>query len=497
MFQFFKKYHRWGGIILVFFLVMFSFSGIIMNHRETFSGLSIPRNLLPEEYQHHHWNLGTLRATEKISSDSILIYGTMGIWLTNSTLSSFKDFCVGFPKGIDHRKIFKIHQTNSGEIFAGTQFGLYQLKNQSWKKVYLPMNNAPVVDLLTVNDTLYVLSRSYLFLSTDKINFQKISLPAPEGYDHKVGLFKTLWVIHSGEIYGKIGKLFVDLGGIIFIILSVGGLWMYIIRTNLKRKEPVTDRKKLKKTFKFNFKWHKKTGVITIVFLLITTITGIFLRPPLLVAIASARVGKIPFTALDTPNPWYDILRRIHYLPEEKKFMLITQDHFYEADSGLGNIKLFKTQPPFSVMGVNVLRPVDSNKLQIGSFMGIYEWNYKTGEVTNLLTGKPWHKPKKKASPVGEWKIMGYSDDVAPGRIYFDYDKGSLMPLSEVNIPDMPEIVKNTPLSLWNFSQEIHTGRIYRFFLGDFYILVVPLTGIFVILCLLTGFYMWNKLRKR
>jgi hypothetical protein len=113
------------------------------------------------------------------------------------------------------------------------------------------------------------------------------------------------------------------------------------------------------------------------------------------------------------------------------------------------------------------------------------------------LTGKPWHKPKKKASPVGEWKIMGYSDDVAPGRIYFDYDKGSLMPLSEVNIPDMPEIVKNTPLSLWNFSQEIHTGRIYRFFLGDFYILVVPLTGIFVILCLLTGFYMWNKLRKR
>lgn len=497
MFQFFKKYHRWGGIILVFFLVMFSLSGIIMNHRETFSSLSIQRNLLPEEYQHQHWNLGSFRATEKISNDSILIYGTMGMWLTDSTFTSVKDFCQGFPKGIDHRKIFKVHQTGTGDLFAGTQFGLYQFKNREWTKLNLSSGNSPVVDIISKGDSLLVMTRSWLYLSTDNIHFRRINLPAPEGYDHKVGLFKTLWVIHSGEIYGNIGKLLVDLGGLIFIVLSVGGLWMYIIRTSLKKKKSKADRKNLKKTFKFNFKWHKKTGVITLVFLLITTITGIFLRPPLLIAIASARVGKIPFTELDNPNPWHDMLRRIHYLPEGKKFVIITQDHFYEADERMSDIRLFDTQPPFSVMGVNVLIPTDSNKLQIGSFMGLYEWNYRTGEVNDLLTGKRWQRPVKKASPVGDWKIMGYTDDSGTGRIYFDYDKGSKMPINQDHFPDMPEKVKSSPLSLWNFSQEIHTGRIYRFMLGDFYILIVPLTGIFVILCLLTGFYMWYKLRRK
>ena len=29
-------------------------------------------------------------------------------------------------------------------------------------------------------------------------------------YDDKAGLFRTIWVIHSGEIYGITGKLIVD-----------------------------------------------------------------------------------------------------------------------------------------------------------------------------------------------------------------------------------------------------------------------------------------------
>jgi hypothetical protein len=36
-----------------------------------------------------------------------------------------------------------------------------------------------------------------------------------------------------------------------------------------------------------------------------------FLRPPLLITIANARVGKIPWSVLDTPNPWEDKLRAV------------------------------------------------------------------------------------------------------------------------------------------------------------------------------------------
>jgi len=58
----------------------------------------------------------------------------------------------------------------------------------------------------------------------------------------------------------------------------------------------------------------------------------------------------------------------------------------------------------------------------------------------------------------------------------------------------MPSTVADAfKFPLWNLAQEIHTGRIFSFMLGDFYILVVPLTGIFLVVVVLSGFMMWYK----
>jgi uncharacterized iron-regulated membrane protein len=59
------------------------------------------------------------------------------------------------------------------------------------------------------------------------------------------------------------------------------------------------------------------------------------------------------------------------------------------------------------------------------------------------------------------------------------------------------EIIQKTPMSLWNVSQEIHTGRFYRCFMGNFYILVVPLTGILTLLMLVSGFVIWYKHHRK
>jgi ligand-binding sensor domain-containing protein len=501
MIKFFKKYHRWAGIVLVLLMILFSISGIIMNHRQTFSGINIPRKFLPEDYTYKNWNLAAVRSTEKINGDSILMYGNIGVWLTDSTGSYFTDYNKGFPIGIDNRKIFKVIHRENGTIVAGTLFGLYRFspENTSWNKIDIPGSEENIVDLLQKNDSLFVLTRSNLFLTKDLKRFETIELPAPAGFDNKAGLFKTLWVIHSGAIYGQAGKLLVDFVALIFIFLSVGGFILFLNKKALKRKQlSKPSRHKIKKQYKWHLRWHNKIGWITILLLFITASTGIFLRPPLLAAIADVKVRKIPFTDLDTPNPWYDILRRIIYIENKNSYIISTSEGFYYSEDDFNSLKNFDSQPPASVMGVTVLEEKGMNILWVGSFEGLYSWNYETGEVYDIIDKKVWVKPLKKGPPIGNHKISGYSRHFHNQSTVFDYDKGTKSPFNKLYFPEMTEeIIQKTPMSLWNVSQEIHTGRFYRFFMGNFYILVVPLTGILTLLMLVSGFVIWYKHHRK
>jgi hypothetical protein len=332
--------------------------------------------------------------------------------------------------------------------------------------------------------------------TTNLKHFDIINLPQPENYDHKVSLFKTLWVIHSGEIYGAIGKLLVDLVGLIFIALSMGGVILFFSKKGLKKsKTDKTKRDKLKKTHKWNLKWHNRIGWITGLFLFVTTLTGMFLRPPLLIPIASARVKKIPLTELDTPNPWFDVLRRIIYIPAEKTFIVSTSEGFYHFDSDFKNeAKLFDKQPPASVMGVTVLEDIGSNGLMVGSFEGLFRWNYKTGEVYDLIKKKLYVRPVKKGPPVGDYKVSGFSTDFKNQPIAFEYEKGAININEGTSFSTMPaNVTDKSPMSLWNLALEVHTGRIYGAVLGMFYILVIPLGGILVLFTLISGIVIWFK----
>jgi hypothetical protein len=499
--KFFKKYHRWAGLIMAIFLVLFSISGIIMNHRQTFSPFSIDRKYLPDEYTYRDWNLAAVRSSEMIGGDSLLFYGNVGIWLTDTTFGSFTDFNQGLPKGIDQRKTFKISYTSDQRIIAGTLFGMYEYMRplMQWQYIDLPVHEKNVVDMLVKGDSIFVLTRSHLLLTHDLKQFKVLDLSAPAGYDNKVGLFKTLWVIHSGEIYGQIGKLLVDLVALVFIFLAIGGAWMYIGKRKLKKSRlQIAERKKIKKHFQWHFSWHKKTGWIMAALLLITTVTGMFLRPPLLITIASTKVGKLPHTRLDTPNPWYDILRRIIYLPELQRYVISTSEAFYFSDDEFNSLHRFDSQPPASVMGVNVLDDMGNNTLCVGSFNGLFAWNFVTGAVWDLIDNKPYHAPSSVGSPIGNHKITGHTLHFGKYPMVFDYDKGSLSPFNRDKFPAMPvEVIEKSPLSLWNLSQEIHTGRIYNFLLGPFYILIVPLVGLFGIGLLISGLVMWWRHRKK
>jgi len=497
MYKFFRKTHKWVGVFIALLVIIFSLSGILLNHRQTFSSVDIKRSILPKEYKYNNWNNAAVRTTLKVGTNRFLVYGNIGIWQTDSNFVKFNDFNAGLPAGIDNRKIFKVLRTDKA-LLAGTLFGLYEFNpaKQQWTKLRLPVHEENVVDMLQKGDSTFVMTRSNLLVSTNLKQFDIIKLPQPENYDNKVGLFKTLWVIHSGEIYGVAGKLLVDLIALVFILLSVGGVILFFSKKGLKRnKIDKIKRDKIKKTYKWNLKWHNKIGWIAGLFLIITTLTGVFLRPPLLIAIANARVGKIPLTELDTSNPWFDVLRRVIFIPDQNIYIISTSEGFYYFDKDFKmEAKSVDPQPPASIMGVTVLEDLGKDNLMVGSFEGLFKWNYKTGDVYDLIKKQPYVRQTKIGPPIGDYKVSGFSSDFHNQPIVFDYDMGGINTSKGDEFPTMPEnIIHKSPMSLWNLALETHTGRIYGAFLGMFYILVVPLVGIFLLFTLITGIIIWLK----
>jgi hypothetical protein len=497
-----RKFHKWPGIVITLFVILFSLSGIFMNHRELISTIDIKRSILPEDYSYQNWNKAAVKSVFLIGKDSALVYGNIGIWLTTDHFKTFKDWNTGFPEGIDNRKISKILKTPEGRLFAGTYFGLfeYEKAQNKWQKITLPVSEERITDLIMKQQELLVQTRSYLLRSTEGQSFHPIVLPAPEGYNGKASLFKTLWLLHSGELWGLAGKLAVDIFGLAILIISLTGLMHFIFPKWIKRRKArQEDNAALVTVRNTNLRWHNKLGWIFIPFLLFVTITGMFLRPPLLIAIANSVVSPIPGTVLSSSNPWYDKLRRVLYDEQQKIFIFSTYDGLYVINENFqGPMLQPVNQPPVSVMGCNVLEKMDQGNYLVGSFNGLFVWNPFTGQVMDYLAGVPYVAPQVAGPPVSKDMIDGWFTDASQNEFYFDYNHG-VIPIHSSSTfgPMSDEIIQKSPISLWNLSLEIHTGRIFEPLLGMFYILYVPLAGICILIVLISGFFIWWMAYKK
>ncbi|WP_083631399.1 PepSY-associated TM helix domain-containing protein [Labilibacter marinus] len=482
----FKTWHKWPAIIIAFLAVLFAVSGIVMNHRSVFSSAEVSRKLLPQSYTYKHWNLDAVKGSLVLSDDSVFVYGKAGVFLTDKSFTSFSNYNKGFPSGIDNRSITSLIHTQQTGLVAGTLHGLYLCQsNNNWQKVSLPVSNERITDLTQKGDTLIILTRDYMLKSVKLINSEVIEIAAPEGYKKQTSWFKFLWNLHSGELFGIVGKLLVDLLGIVVIIISITGLIHYFYRKYVK--------KKISKSFKQqNLNWHNKLGYWFVLFLMINALSGMFLRPPLLIAIAKAKMSIIPHTHLDNDNPWYDKLRKIRWNEDLGIYILSSSEGFYflnETCSISHQPKI--VQPPVSVMGCNVLQQVSSTEYIVGSFSGLFSWNIKSGLVYDVGNGKPYATKETMGRPISNHMVSGlvYLDNA--NAWYSDYNKGMQRITAEKEFAEMPKVIAQAPISLWNLCLEIHTGRIFESFLGPFYILYVPLSGICVLMVLVSGFFLW------
>lgn len=497
-----RKYHKWPSLVIGVFLLLFCVSGIVMNHRSIFASFDYPRWLMPGNYHYQNWNLASVKGFLPLDSNEMLAYGNTGIWKTDRNFSRFDDFNNGFPKGIDHRKIFTMTRTENHRLFAGTLFGLFEwdFKVKQWSQIELPIESPRIVKVLENDGQLLIMSRSQLWKmpldQRDVKSYAQIEIPPTEEHSRKVGMFRTFWVIHSGEIFGLTGKLIVDLVGLSVIFMTLTGFFYFFLPKFAKRIRD-TLRKKLQKLNRTTINWHTLLGVWAMPVLLITVVTGMFLRPPLLIPIVNKEMAAIPGTVLSNSNVWEDKLRDIVFDSVSEQYIISTSEGFINLDLRKEQPITQKLiyQPPVSVMGVNAFESLGNGDFLVASFSGIYKWNPATGNSFDLITGLP-ATINDEGKPFGSVAVAGvYMQDDKPLAI-LDYGAGWIN-LSPGPRPEMPEQIASQPISWWNLALEIHTGRIFEFLLGDFYILYVPLMGITTLVILITGLLMYFKSHKR
>ena len=570
-----KKYHRWFGLVLSVFMLVFCVSGIILNHREAFSGCEVSRKWLPASYHIKNFNNGVVKGTvvknsgslaiSEGFSDSILVYGCAGVFLTDYQLSTWQDFNAGLPKSIDERNVRHLVQARDGSLWCAALRDVYRYDEnaQQWKKVELPGNEERIMDVALGKNSIQVvaLTRSRMFEITPIASnidvsespsslassakggvsekspdiFEKKSggfsekvgtflgkyrveakiIPAPKNYEPKTTLFKLVWHLHSGEFFGLPGKLVVDAIALVLIVLSITGILLFILPYGIRRAKKLAAKarmKRLGKQFAWNMKWHNKIGYVTIVLTLWIAITGMCLRPPLMVPLV---LSKLPQAVGEDGNVWQDKLRAIRWDAVQGDWLVSTSEGFLRVDEDFSQApKMLPDDecPKLSPMGVTVWESDGKGGWIVGSFRGIYRWNpvnHSLNQILDYFTGKP--SEETSMIPISDNLVCGYSEDFLGGKpLVFDFAKGvedakgqavalcNDEPKKSRNEESMSDLICETaPMSLWNVALELHVGRCYSPFLGPLSDLFVFLSGLLITLVLLSGYIISHRRRKK
>lgn len=540
-----KKYHRWLGLVLSVFMLVFCVSGIILNHREVFSGCEVSRKWLPASYYIKNFNNGVVKGTvvkksaaHSLSSencDSVLAYGCAGVFLTDSRLSTWQDFNAGLPESIDERNVRHVVKAKDGSLWCAALRDVYRYDENShrWKKVELPGNEERIMDVALAKDSMTVvaLTRSRVFTIVPFVQYGEIVkigksssetyrveskiIPAPKKYEPKTTLFKLVWHLHSGEFFGLPGKLVVDAIALVLIVLSITGILLFILPYGIRRAKKLAAKarmKRLGKQFAWNMKWHNKIGYVTIVLTLWIAITGMCLRPPLMVPLV---LSKLPQAVGEDGNVWQDKLRAIRWDAVQGDWLVSTSEGFLRVDEDFSQApKMLPDDecPKLSPMGVTVWESDGKGGWIVGSFRGIYRWNpvnHSLNQILDYFTGKP--SEETSMIPISDNLVCGYSEDFLGGKLLvFDFAKGvedakgqavalcNDEPKTSRNEESMSDLICETaPMSLWNVALELHVGRCYSPFFGPLSDLFVFLSGLLITLVLLSGYIISHRRRKK
>ncbi|HDS16442.1 MAG TPA: PepSY domain-containing protein [Proteobacteria bacterium] len=493
-----KQIHKYLGLLVLLYGLWMALSGIALNHPEAIKNLSFSNRLMPDNYQYRNWNRMSWRCAQFSSFDDnlLLVGGKEGVWQSLDRGKSFTRLAGGFPAASYAKDTFSLLLANNGSkeiLFAGTRSGLYYWQEQQWQKVDHPvLSQARVLDLLQVDNLILAFTDSLAFkaeISSEKLIFRSLPLPVEASIFQHLPLFRWLRKVHDGSILGFYGKLFADGIGLILIFLSLSGLVIWYTRQRKKLHKKTIFSGKF---FFFNFHWHSNLGVVSALFISILIFSGAFSFPPLLVTIVRLATPACLLADKDADNPWREQILRAAYLESRKRLIIATKNGLFSGplDGSREFIRLPDTVPIHG-MGVQVFTNIGSEQLLLGSFSGLYLWDTSSNNVIHLKAGKQANVP--------DWgrAIMVTGVAIFKDRpvLAVDYESG-IKPLN-VNqeiTPQMPALLaEQSRISLWHALFELHNGRIFEQFIGQFYWLITPLGWLAFFLITLSGVLLWLK----
>lgn len=493
-------------------------SGIFVNHPEWIAGLSVPRYLVPPQYRPENFDRGTLSRVVYSTHDPNKAYlaGTEGVWVTNDGGYTFHPMQNGFPESRAYRltNAIYLHEEQINRLLAGTESGLFicDPEEQHWSLIPLGDENESVRSILNVNNTILVFTESAIWKCTpnktddqlwqfDRVDSTRLITDGSEA--HHVSLILLFFDLHSGSILNLPGKLLFDITGIIIVLLCLSAfyLWYFPWRSKRKSKSKVPNSAKsdtARSIFRFLFKYHLKFGIWFALILLIMSGTGLFMRPPLLMIPA---IGTIPASWYPGHPPlesWNERMVRAVHDQANHRVIIEASDGFWATpDNHLDQpFEEIDWSIPIHVMGSNILDTDADGNLIAGSFSGGFRYDRETKQVIDLITDQEAHDVSTMRS--AEHLVTGYFTTPTDERFITTYH-GGLIPLGETKQDgrfEMPkEMMEQYRMPLWNYMFELHNGRFFRDWIGNWYILV-PILGSFLFLILTgTGIFDWLMIK--
>jgi hypothetical protein len=503
-----KGIHKYIGLALILFLMWMSVSGILLNHPELIADISVPHWLVPSQYKVENWNRSSLIQLfySKGNPDIAYAGGKQGVWKTADSGKTFQPLTKGFPTSHYYRKtnsVFLWEQEQS-LLLAGTNGGLYACnpETEKWRKIPLQERIEPVKKIIRIKNSLVVFSDSRAYASPlppHEIHFHLLPLTRAENVQ-QVTLVRLFFDLHDGSVWGLGGRLLFDIAGIILFFLSISAFysWYYPRKRGREKAQNRPARsKRIRRLFKWFFKYHLKLGIWFAAILLIIGGTGMFMRPPLLAVLADKNVPRIFYPGPLPDNPWDKKIHNALYDAVKNRIIIQATDGLWAGPADFSRpFENADLQIPIFVMGATVFEPYGSGGYLIGSFNGIFHWERATGNSVDILTGQI----AKNISSVrpAEKMITGYFKTPAGEEFITAHEQG-LLPVGNAEMERRfsmpPEMATYSEPPLWNYLFEIHNGRFFKDLIGSWYILVVPIGSMLFVLITLSGIYDWFYLK--
>ena len=498
LFNISKVLHKYAGLAGLIYFALMGVTGILLNHPDLLRSFSLPMGWMPASYQYREWNRMALREAvfSATDPDTLFVGGKNGVWQSRDGGRSFSPLDRGFPAAAYARETRCLLLDASGRtprLYAGTRSGLYQydFMRQSWSCITAGIpEHSDIEDLVhTGNERLVFTSKAAYRLTGPAESPELLPLPlsADGERNQRSPLFRFLLKLHDGSLLGLPGRLVMDIMALALVFLSLSAIYIWYIP---RRKRLLNRKRKRPRYFRFFHKYHLKIGIYAALFLVVFALTGIFVRPPLILAITGYSVPAAILGDTVGDGQWPSRITRAVYLPGDERVLLATRDGFYSGPAdGSHPFTPYHTGVPVHGMGVNVLEPLTGRRLLIGSFSGMYIWDIDEQTATDVH-GRPFHRTGRG----GPSTAMASGAVVHNGvlRHWVDYRRG-LQSISDMepafSMPD--RMADESTISLWHFLFELHNGRIFRDWLGKYVWLIVPVGGLMLLLNVATGSYDW------